>query len=388
MKRNPRLSFRQVFDHRRQRIRGLWKRGPAFYARLSVKDPATDEIAVTWFRLKDTAGNDVQTVPAAVRAIETLRTRRTDGKLVVLPGRSPIFADYAQAYIADLKAKGSAKRPKTVTVEESLLRQICRSPIGAVHLHKVSPRMISAYQNARVAAGKSPRTVNLELSTIRNVFRKAIQEHLVKRLPFEGIKNLRLTTTAPRVPTDKELNLLCETCLRVAPVRGRLAADFLRLLAYCGARLSETLRLRWSDVDLDRRQLHIGTDGLSKSGKPRVVDFNPQLEAHLRQMHARRPPFSDFLFPRVLRHGAPDISADHFERTIDKARKAAGLPWFHCHLTRHLFISRAVMSGVDFMTIAAWVGHQDGGVLIGKVYGHLDDEHRKRQALKWTSAPA
>ena len=39
-----------------------------------------------------------------------------------------------------------------------------------------------------------------------------------------------------------------------------------------------------------------------------------------------------------------------------------------------------VMSGVDFMTIAAWVGHRDGGVLIGKVYGHLANEHRKAMA--------
>ena len=38
------------------------------------------------------------------------------------------------------------------------------------------------------------------------------------------------------------------------------------------------------------------------------------------------------------------------------------------------------MSGIDFMTIARWVGHSDGGVLIGKVHGHLSDAHAKRQA--------
>jgi hypothetical protein len=32
------------------------------------------------------------------------------------------------------------------------------------------------------------------------------------------------------------------------------------------------------------------------------------------------------------------------------------------------------------MTIARWVGHKDGGILIGKVYGHLSDEHARRQA--------
>ena len=40
------------------------------------------------------------------------------------------------------------------------------------------------------------------------------------------------------------------------------------------------------------------------------------------------------------------------------------------------------MSGIDFMTIARWVGHQDGGILIGKVYGHLSNEHARRQAQK------
>jgi hypothetical protein len=45
------------------------------------------------------------------------------------------------------------------------------------------------------------------------------------------------------------------------------------------------------------------------------------------------------------------------------------------HDLRHLFCSFSVMSGIDFMTIAAWLGHKDGGTLIGKVYGHLlDDE--------------
>jgi hypothetical protein len=40
------------------------------------------------------------------------------------------------------------------------------------------------------------------------------------------------------------------------------------------------------------------------------------------------------------------------------------------------------MSGIDYMTVAAWVGHRDGGVLIGKVYGHLANEHRQAMARK------
>jgi hypothetical protein len=38
------------------------------------------------------------------------------------------------------------------------------------------------------------------------------------------------------------------------------------------------------------------------------------------------------------------------------------------------------MSGIDYLTIARWVGHRDGGILIGRVYGHLNDEHKRKQA--------
>jgi hypothetical protein len=42
------------------------------------------------------------------------------------------------------------------------------------------------------------------------------------------------------------------------------------------------------------------------------------------------------------------------------------------------------MAGIDVTTIAEWLGHLDGGILVGKVYGHLADEHKKRQADKLT----
>jgi integrase len=60
---------------------------------------------------------------------------------------------------------------------------------------------------------------------------------------------------------------------------------------------------------------------------------------------------------------------------------------FGFHDCRHHFISYAVMSGIDFMTIARWVGHKDGGILIGKVYGHLSNEHAQAQAARLTFGP-
>ena len=68
--------------------------------------------------------------------------------------------------------------------------------------------------------------------------------------------------------------------------------------------------------------------------------------------------------------------------SLNAVRAAAGLPWFGFHDLRHLFASRCVMAGLDFMTIASWLGHSDGGILVGRVYGHLNDTHKKAAAQK------
>jgi len=117
------------------------------------------------------------------------------------------------------------------------------------------------------------------------------------------------------------------------------------------------------------------------------VDFNPKLKAHLEAMKKRKAPDTDWLFPSPQR-GKKDIPAKTFKGSLDLVRERAEMPNFNFHDCRHHFISMCVMSGVDFMTIAAWVGHKDGGVLIGKVYGHLANEHRKAMAQKVDFGPA
>ena len=144
--------------------------------------------------------------------------------------------------------------------------------------------------------------------------------------------------------------------------------------------------MRWQDVDFKQGQLTIGAEGDTKNRSARVVDFNPKLKAHLLDMKKRRAPDSQWLFPSPQR-GGKDIAAKTFRESLNLARVQAKMPNFTFHDCRHHFISMCVMSGVDFMTIAAWVGHRDGGVLIGKVYGHLANEHRKAMAERVNFGP-
>ena len=55
-------------------------------------------------------------------------------------------------------------------------------------------------------------------------------------------------------------------------------------------------------------------------------------------------------------------------------------PRFTHHCLRHYFVSNAIEKGIDFKTIANWIGHKDGGLLVAKTYGHLRDSHSHEMA--------
>ena len=91
---------------------------------------------------------------------------------------------------------------------------------------------------------------------------------------------------------------------------------------------------------------------------------------------------SRYLFPSPRRKPGTDAPARSLRESLHLARAAAKMPHVGFHHLRHYFASHAVMSGIDVMTVAAWLGHRDGGILVGKVYGHLCDEHRRRMSEK------
>jgi integrase len=370
-------NFQKVLDSRNHPIRGLWQRNKRFYARITVENPNDGKKEVRRVPLEN-----AQTVAEARKALNRLLTQRENNDLPSLQ-RSPKFEEYAQTYLDHLAIVVDAKRPATVQKERYTLR-LWREHLGSTRLHHINRAMINAFIAKRQATGSSGRTVNLDVIILRNVLRRAIDDGWIKVLPTENLRPLKWTAKKRALATAEDINSLCDSALK-ATKNGQQFSDYVKLMAYSGARRNEALRLTWKDVDWDRRQLVIGADGLAKNREHRVVDFNSSLEAHLADMGTRRAPDSHFLFPSPQR-GCKEIPAKSFIDSLKLTRAANGSK-LNFHDCRHFFISMAVMSGIDYMTIARWVGHKDGGILIGKVYGHLSDEHMQRQAQRLVFEP-
>ena len=143
--------------------------------------------------------------------------------------------------------------------------------------------------------------------------------------PCLKVKWRKVDNKERNLVTAEELDRLCEAALK-ASKNGPQFADYLRLLQYSGGRMAETMRLRWSDVKWQHKQLVIGADGKSKNHEAGRVDFNPSLEAHLKDMEHRRDSESQWLFPSPQR-GQKDIPSRSFRESLILAREEAGLEY-------------------------------------------------------------
>lgn len=387
-------TFSKVIDGRKQPIRGLWQRGDRFYAQLTIEDAFTGEKKTRRVPLTNGDDQPVQSVAEARDAMARLKVKRDDNTLPVLK-RTPKFNEYARTYLEIIKSGVGTKKSATISKEECNLK-LWAEHLGSARLDKIKRAHVNTFITKRLTAGLSPRTCNLDVITLRNVLKRAVEDGWIQMLPTVGLRPLKFATPKRPLFTSADIDRVCHAAFekrtdesgKRVPVtkNAQQFCDYIHLMAYSGARMREALALRWADVETERGQLTIGADGDTKNSTSRVVDFNPKLKVLLLEMKERCAPDSKWLFPSPQR-GEKDIPAMTFRESLDLVKVQAGMPDFHFHDCRHFFVSFCVMSGIDYMTIAAWVGHRDGGVLIGKVYGHLANEHRKAMAGRVNFGP-
>jgi len=371
---NHKFRFTPARDSRKRKVRGLWIRNGRYYLQMRVEgEKSARKIPL-----------EAQNLEAAIKEIREKQSAKDKGQLPTA-GRKPKFGEYCQSYL-DFHAtvKNSGKRPRTLERERtSLIRWM--AALGHVRVDKITRPMIAAFIDGRMRDGLAPRSINVDVIALRNVLKRALNDGLLNALPTAGLKPLKVRTAKRPLLTPAQFDTLCAAA-RVCSKNGDELIDYIKFLAFTGARCSEALRVKWVDVDFDRRHVTIGADGLSKNGKARVVDFNPNLERHLLEMWQRHAPDTSWLFPSPQR-GDRDIAARSLRDSFEIAREKARLEWAGFHDLRHYFCSMSIMSGIDVRTIAEWMGHLDGGILIGKIYSHLLGEQRQRMAAKLVFSP-
>ena len=224
------------------------------------------------FPLLTPDGLPVTNLGEAKESADILRNDRRENALPT-SGRKPKFSEYVETYFS--KPGVIAKKTGTRDNERLSLNRWIRH-LGDVRIDRIESIDIAAFRDDRLRAGVHPRTFNLDLIALRNVLKAAGEDGHLRDLP--KAKTLKAPKGEKRpLLTPSQFNALLSAIPAACEKNAVQFADYLRFLAYTGAREQEALKVRWDDVDLSGERVTIGAGGVSKNHEARCVEFNGPL---------------------------------------------------------------------------------------------------------------
>jgi integrase len=330
---------------------------------------------VYYLRVKRAAREFRRSLRTADFALAKRRLRDFEGKVSRLQGvetdKRLLFEDLSKKWLENIK---SDMKPSSYARRVGAVRAL--SPFFKGELvAKLGRRQIEAWKTTR-AVRIAAQTANIEAETLRLILDYAMNDlRILLENPARSIKRRKVRSTERLIPSKEDFRAIVAELRNGHKSTGE-AANFVEFLAYSGTRQAEAAAVCWRDIDFDLGLLTItgGTDG-TKNHQHRTIPLFAPLRRLLEQMKASRPPANGGT--RLF-----SIASAHLQ--IHRACKRLELQRYGHHSMRHFFCSNCIEAGVDFLTLSRWVGHSDGGVLIGKTYGHLRQEHSIAMARRVT----
>jgi integrase len=249
---------------------------------------------------------------------------------------------------------------KRGAAQERYCLRILSSNLGRHSVARLSARDVTAFREARLAAGRSATTVRKELAILSHVIDTAIKDWAIA-LPQNPVRLVR--KPAPNRPRDRRLvsDEYERLLLAAASSSSPLMRPIVVLAVETGMRLGELLQLEWPRIDLHAR---IAVLPLTKNRDRRRVPLSTTAVETL--VHIPRRIDS----PRAFWCWK---DANSFEHAWRRVVAKAGLTDFRFHDLRHEATSRFFERGLNTVEVATITGHKTLQMLAR--YTHLRAEN-------------
>lgn len=300
-----------------------------------------------------------------------------------------------------LQSKRGTIKDSAWTRYDSLIRTSLTPALGSVRLCDLSPQHIRHYMaECRLEPSKhrpgemvSPKTMQNRLGVLGTALRQAVREGLVDRNPLDAVDKPRVSRTPLKIVGEPEAAKVRKAA------EGTDLEIIVRVALATGARLGELLALRWRDIDLEHRRVHISRTITERAGKSaanryaftepkgrrgRTVDVAAStveaLKRHKASQSAVRLQFGEtwddhgLVFPNVwqLRDVAPGspLRVSTVSRQFHKLATDNSLAGVRFHDLRHAYATIALRNGVSVNAVAEALGHADPAMTL-RVYSHV-----------------
>lgn len=222
----------------------------------------------------------------------------------------------------------------------------------------------------KTAKDYAPQRANHLLGVVKRMTKMMVKNHVLQDNPADELKRVRIVKQELNIPSAKTMKEIIENIRAQGKAHSKEAANYVKFLAFAGCRRGQARALQWEQVHEDWIEFQAGVTG-SKGAKTRRLPISPPLREVI-----------EALRPQGEKPSGPVFKLKSPRNAFENACKRLEVPHLRIHDLRHFFATYALECGVDVPTVAKWLGHKDGGVLVLKTYGHLRDDHSLASAAK------
>ena len=246
-------------------------------------------------------------------------------------------------------------RPSTLYSYETTIRKWLVNPWRDRDLKSISKQDVYSLLFDDLSVKATVHTRKYVLKIIKRIFQMAVDHGHLDRNPAQGLL-IKVPEPDKTVLTPSEV----KTLLTEAKLTNHRFFPIWVVALFTGMRSGELYALKWSDVDLENKIIHVGRSWSSKNGytstknqKTRVVPISPELLQFLREWKLKQIQ-TDFVLPHLQEWTRGDAA-----EVLRGFCKSLGITPIRFHDLRATFITNLLTRGESLARVMAIVGHAD-----------------------------
>ncbi|MCD6417167.1 site-specific tyrosine recombinase XerD [bacterium] len=236
----------------------------------------------------------------------------------------------------------------------------------------VSKGVIASYLHFLVDIGLASSSISRNISALRTFWSFLLTNRYVDSDPLEGIELPRMAKRLPEVLSVEEIDkmLAAVDLSKKLGIRDRALLEFMYA---CGARVSETIELKLTDIYEDEQFVRL----FGKGAKERLVPIAKEslywVERYIRDI---RPQIANQSSGGVvfLNNRGGKLSRMGIWKIVRRWTEKAGIrKSVHPHTLRHSFATHLIEGGADIRAVQQMLGHES--IMTTQIYTHISQKH-------------
>ena len=226
---------------------------------------------------------------------------------------------------------------------------------------------------------------------------KRIKDILIVFKQFLDYKNINIKFEMPKVKrnniitlNDKEISIIEKEAINTDDIK----VFAILLVLFSGLRIGELCALKWKDIDIQNKVIHINKTLIrvknkdkSCKQKTKIIIDTPKTQNSIRNI-----PINNQIIPYLKKFKKDDncylltgeiyyITTKKYYMFYQKFLKKINFKKYNFHVLRHTFATRSLLCGIDIKTLSEILGHSSVKTTL-ELYVHVKDSEKLLQINK------